>query len=322
MRQAFHVPEEAAFLNPSLLRWKYYDTGPSWPGSRSYVLSDKGTFLAHAAILPLKIRFQSGVRQGIGFYDWAASDEHRGIGLVLLKKIMALAPFVLVIGGAEITRQVLSRVGFKAWAGLPVYARVNRPFRQFTTRPSRSWKEPIRLARNTLWSRARLASVGDWTADLSLPDGQTLSLVHGQTGTIHDRDFLAFMLRCPAVPIRCFVLRKAGVPRGYAVLSIVRGQGRIADLRIASTDQVDWDAAIALLVKTFAHDTAIAEVSAIGSVPLLQSALQSNGFRLRERRPLVVLDPEGEITREAVPQLGMLVDDAGFLDVPEFPYLT
>ena len=285
-------------------------------------MSDKGTLLAHAAIWPLKIRLQNGVRQGIGFSDWVASEEYRGIGLVLLKRIIALAPFVLVIGGAEITRQVVLRVGFKPWTNLPVYARVIRPVRQFRTRPSRTWKEPLRLARNIVWSRSGPVSAGDWTADLSVPDERTLDLVHEQTGSVHDRQFLVFMERCPSVPIRCYVLRKAGIPRGYAVLSVVDGQGRIADIRVASNDQTDWNAAIAVLIKTFHRDRVVAEVAAMASVPLLESALRANGFRVRDRRPLVVLDSEGEMTQEAVPQLGMLVDDAGFLGTPESPYLT
>ncbi len=322
MQEAFHVSGDAPFLNPSHLRWKYYEAGPAWKGSRSYVMAEKGRLLAHAAIWPLRIRLQSGVRQGIGFSDWAASEEHRGIGLVLLKKLMALAPYVLAIGGAEITRQVLVRVGFKPWAGLPVYARVLRPLRQSRTRPLRNWKEPMRVARNLAWSRSRLAAAGEWTAAVELPDERTLAAVHEQTGSINDREFLAFLERCPSVPIRCYVLRKGSVPRGYAVISVVRGQGRLTEVRITSNDPKDWNAVIALLVKTVSEDGNVAEAAAMASVPLLENALQANGFRLRDRRPLVVLDTEGEMTREAVPQLGMLVDDAGFLDMPDAPYLT
>ncbi|MDQ2710693.1 MAG: GNAT family N-acetyltransferase [Acidobacteriota bacterium] len=322
LQHSFHLSSNAPALNPSLLNWKYYEPGPPRPGSRSYVLADKGSLLAHAAIWPIQLRLQGGVRSGIGFCDWAASEEHRGTGLLLLKKLTMLAPFILVIGGADITRQILPRVGFKRWADLPVYARVQRPVRQLLTSPAHNWKAPLRLARNTGWSVAALFPAQAWTAEFSLPDERTLALAHESAGSLNDLDFLKFLLRCPTVPIRCLVLRKNGAPQGYAVLTTVGGQGRIADLRMASLQQEDWNAAISAVVGAFSKERNVCEVSAIASVPLLEQALQANGFHLREHRPLVVLDSAADMTKEPVPQMGMLVDDASFLYNPEAPYLT
>lgn len=322
MRHSFHAPETAPSLDRALLNWKYYEAGPLWNGSRSYVLSDRGAFVAHAAIWPLQIRLQSGVRTGIGFCDWAASEEQRGVGLLLLKKLTSLAPFVLVIGGAEITRQILPRVGFKPWAELPVYARVLRPVRQMLSRTSLNWKEPARLARNTAWSFAGLAPPHDWTAEFSLPDAETMSRSHEQAGSINSREFVAFLLTCPTIPFRSVLLRKDGMAQGYAVVSTVGGQSRLADLRIQPHEQSDWDSALAVVVGLLRRETVASELIAIASVPYLEKSLEANGFRRREHRPLVVLDPEGKMYEEPVPQLGMLVDDASFLHIPEFPFLT
>ncbi len=322
MRHSFHAPEDAPSLDRSLLTWKYYEAGPSWNGSRSYVLSDRGAFVAHAAIWPLQIRLQSGVRTGIGFCDWAASEEQRGVGLLLLKKLTTLAPFVLVIGGADITRQILPRVGFKPWAELPVYARVLRPVRQMLSRTSLNWKEPARLARNAAWSFAGLAPSGGWTAEFAISDADTISRSHEQTGSINSREFVAFLLKCPTITFRSVLLRKEGVAQGYAVVSTVGGQARLADLRIELRAQADWDSALAVVVCLLRRETDASELIAIASVPHLQTSLETNGFRMREQRPLVVLDPEGKMYEEPVPQLGMLVDDASFLHIPEFPFLT
>ena len=186
----------------------------------------------------------------------------------------------------------------------------------------RSRSAPLRLARNALWSVAPLSSAGSWTVEVSLPDENTLALAHEQNGTIHTRAFLEFMLRCPGAVIRCLILRKNGSSQGYAVLSTVSGQARIADLRIASPDQNDWNAAVSSLVRSVSKDTANSEIAAIATTPLLEHALQANGFHVRERRPLVVLDSAGDMTTQPVPQLGMLVDDAAFLSHADTPYLT
>lgn len=54
LQRSFHAAEDAPFLNRALLHWKYYESGPSWRGSRSYVVRDGGQILAHAAIWPLQ----------------------------------------------------------------------------------------------------------------------------------------------------------------------------------------------------------------------------------------------------------------------------
>lgn len=322
MQNSFHVQPDAPSMNPELLRWKYYQQGPAWPGSRSYVVSDANDFLAHAAIWPLQLRLESGIRSGIGFGDWVAREEHRGAGLILLKKLIGLASFVLAIGGAAITRQILPRAGFKHWADLPVYARVLRPLKQVLSRPAHDWKEPLRLARNTGWSLAPLSTIARWTAESSIPGEELLALVHGKTGLVHDSAFFSFVLSCPGVQFRSLVLRKASLPLGYAVLSIVGGQARIAEFRIASEDQADWNAAVSSVTKELLKEKLACEVIALASFPLLEKALQTNGFRVRDRRPLVVFDLEGDMTTEPVPPLSLLVDDASFNYFPDAPYMT
>ncbi len=323
LQKSFHVAADAPFLDRSLLRWKYYEPGPSWPGSRSYVLSDGGQFLAHAAIWPLQLQVDGRIRSGLGFSDWGASEDHRGIGLLLVKKLVALTPFTLVIGGAEITRQILPRMGFQPWADLPVYARVLRPFQQLRTRPSYlGWKEPARLCRNISWSAKRMIHSGSWIAERSEPDEEILSVVAGQRGSVHSADFLRFMSRCPTVPVYFLALRKARTHMGYAVISLVGGQARIADVRLASGNSLDWQQAISAITRVIGRDPKMCEVTVVSSTALLESALRTNGYQLRERRPLVVYDSERQLAGEPVPQLGMLEDDSSFLRTAEYPYLT
>jgi hypothetical protein len=310
-------------LNPAYLKWKYYERGPAWEGSRSYALSNGGKFLAHAAIWPVQLRIGSYVRNGIGFGDWAADKEQRGIGLLLLKHLMSLTSFVMATGGRDITRGILRRVGFQEWSQRAVYARVLRPLRQAVTRgPTLNWKEPARLSRNFLWSRAPLVSVGDWTAETARPDDQVLALALKQAGSAYNADFVEYMLRCPTAAFQYLVLRKAGEPCGFAIWCDVLGQARLADVRIASGAQRDWDAVIALMLAVFKRNPTVCEAMAFGSNTFVDQALLANGFRLRDRRPLVIFDPEGQITTEPVPVLGLLEDDASFLRDPQHPFFT
>jgi hypothetical protein len=130
------------------------------------------------------------------------------------------------------------------------------------------------------------------------------------------------MLSCPSVFIRCLALRKAGVPQGYAVISLVGGQGRVADVRIASKEDEDWRAALSAIVRVLSNEPGICEIAVIGSIPPLRRALEANGFHLRQNRPVLLLDPGGKLAGDPLPQLGMLEDDASFLYDPEWPYLT
>lgn len=323
LQRSFRVEATHPSLDRSYLAWKYYELGPEWPGSRSYVLSDSGRFLAHAAIWPIQLKFSDGVRHGIGFGDWVADEEHRGIGLMLLKKLTSLASFVLVTGGGDITRQILPRVGFEHWIDRPVFAKVLRPLRQFSTRGSNTgWKEPARIGRNFLWSRSANASPMDWTIQAAEPDERTLALACRQSGPIHTESFLRYLLKCPIAHFRYFELSKGGAPQGYTVLSEILGQGRIADLRIASEDQLDWNAAVSVVLSAMKAIPTICEAMAFGSTPAMNEAFRANGFQIREQRPMVVFDTEGKMTQQSVPHLGMLEDDASVLYDPQYPYLT
>ncbi len=307
LRHSFHVSTDAPSLDRSYLTWKYYATGPVWPGSRSLVLTDGSQIVAHAAITPVQLRLADGVRDGIGFEDWVSSEAHRGAGLMLLRKLMTLSRFVLVTGGAPITRQILPRAGFVPWAERRRYIRILRPLRQLQTRGTTlGWKEPLRLARNTAWSMRPLSPAQQWTAVPSSPEDAVLSVVEGQQGSVHTVASLQYWLRCPTIRFQFLVLRRAGKTMGYSVLSFAGGQARLAELRIASELQKDWNAAVAAVLGSLQSDKKTCEVMALGSVPTLNNALEANGFIGREHLPLVVYDPAGKMADQPVPQLGLL----------------
>src|SRR4051812_24509787 len=79
---AFQVPRDSYFAARELLKWKYFDAGPDWTGSRSYVIRRGGTIEAHCAVWPLKMSHAGEVVSGICFVDWASGKSLPGAGIL------------------------------------------------------------------------------------------------------------------------------------------------------------------------------------------------------------------------------------------------
>lgn len=323
LQGAFDVSSNAPSVDPSYLNWKYYAARSDWPGSRSYILSEGSKIVAHAAIWPVRLHLPGGVLDGISFGDWVADHQHRGAGLLLLRKLMTLSSFILVTGGAPVTRAILPRAGFQPWAERQLFARVLRPLRQvFTRGQTLGWKEPARVARNTAWSLAPSAPHRTWTAEQTEVDDHLLEALPQHSGSIQSADYLRYMLRCPTVRYQFFTLKNGGKSCGFSLLGFAGGQARIADLRIASGEQSDWNSALAVMLTAAKEQPAACELVAFGSAEPLNQALRANGFQPRGKLPVVLFDPSGTIVQQPLPQLGMLEDDAGSLFEPTFPYRT
>lgn len=318
LQKALQVSPSDPLLNRSYLSWKYFAEGPPWPSARSYVLTSGSEIVAHASIWPVQLRLAQGVRHGISFGDWVASADHPGAGLLVLREIMALSSLVLVTGGAPVTRAILPRVGFRLWSQRQRFTRVLHPLRQALSREDRlGWKEPARVARNLLWSLRPLSPVRNWEAQFSSLEPNLISLVQSQPGSVFTVDDIRFRLTCPAVRFQFLALRQKGEPRGFCLISFAGKQARVAELRLVSTEQSDWNCAVAAVVRAVQHASDAAEITTLGSTPTLDAAFAANGFLPRGLFPLVVYDRDdptgGGLTAEPVPHLGMLEDDAASL---------
>ena len=183
LQQSFGVSPDNPLLDRSSLKWKYYEDGPEWQGSRSYALRQGKRLVAHAAVWSFQIRISSCLRSGIGFCDWASRKRHPGVGISLLKRLLSLTHLGLVTGGGAITRQILPRIGFQHWADRAIYSKILRPLRQFRTRTRTvRWKELVRLGRNFAWSRRWPGVPGKRRAAAGLPASipRSCCLPHGR----------------------------------------------------------------------------------------------------------------------------------------------
>ncbi len=331
MRTAFSAEPNAPFLDRALLHWKYFEPGPDWIGPRSYVLRQNGSLVAHGCAWPVKLISGGRACSALTLVDWAAAKTSLSAGFLLVRKMASLAEILISIGGSEATRKIMPRIGFQTVDTQSLYARVLRPWRQFRTRPGAVSPRAIaRLARTAGYSLARRTSRYGW----SLPRVATLDPrcipdappdPTSDPASLHGLAFLDYMTRCPGARVTIHQFLKDGQASedmGYAVLSLVNGQVRIAELRIQSPDQADWTAAVAAAVDAALEFPEASELVTWTSQPRMIQALQANGFRPRDTRSIFVQDSKNLIAPASHWDLTMLDEDLAFFNSPEHPYAT
>ncbi len=306
LQAAFGSGPDAPNLDAALLRWKYWEPGTEWKGSRGYLLERDGELLAHGSLWPISIRGACAA----GLLDWAAVRFPPGMGVALLRRIASeIAPVLVSTGGSPATRAIMPRIGFRHVDNQSIYVRVLRPWKQSRTRPREAPPRAVgRLLRNAMWSVGPPMPLRRWTARpvSELPDSVAEHL-----------------LRCPGAVVTAWKLEHPDGDMGFFVLSRVGGQSRIARLRLDSLDPTDWKAAYALAAIAAMGDPHACEVAALSSNRFEREALVSNGFHYRDQRPVFVYDPKKHIPPEAFPlEFDMLDDDMAYLNTPEYPYFA
>ena len=96
LARAFDAERDAAFLNPAMMAWKYWDQRNDWNGPRSYVMMRDGVITAHAGLWPMTFGEGAGAVRGIHMIDWASAKEAPGAGLALVQKLAGMFDFNLL----------------------------------------------------------------------------------------------------------------------------------------------------------------------------------------------------------------------------------
>ena len=94
----FDANPDAPFVDPELMRWKYFEPCADWNGSRSIVLKQRGQIVAHGGIFPVAFLTQEKEVAGIHLIDWAASPSVPGAGVLLLGRYHRLPTFSWLLG--------------------------------------------------------------------------------------------------------------------------------------------------------------------------------------------------------------------------------
>lgn len=324
----FKAGPDATFVDKRMLQWKYFESGPEWEGSRGYVLRKDDTIQAHCGVWPVHLSVSGKNVTCLCFVDWVSDRNVPGRGFLLKKKLMSFAETAIVVGGTDDTRAVIPKLGFKAASDVGFFVRVARPWQQYRTRPTEGVGRDIaRLVRNTAWSHFDTKSTicSGWSA---VPlDSFDDILLNGRCNREdptpwRSARYLNYWLRSPTVKISAFAIQRAKKNLGYFLLSRVGGQTRIADLRLSSTSQDDWNAAYSLAGDMAAANPETCEITAVASTLFAELALRASGFRQRGSAPLFLYDPQKKL-RDSPPIYWNLIDgDAAYINDPDHPYTT
>ena len=122
---------------------------------------------------------------------------------------------------------------------------------------------------------------------------------------------MSYWLQCPAAPVEFHVVESGAAAEGYFVLAYAPGQARLADCWLDCDTPAAWDALVQLAVQQAARHSAVAEVAAICSEPLLAAALQRCGFHARSSRPLLVRANGVRLPAAGI-RIQMLDDDTAY----------
>ena len=123
-------PVNASLVSPAMLRWKYWNVREDCPEPRSFVGERNGRIVAHAGLWPVTLRNGTKSERGVHAMDWAADPYTLGAGWNLIKDLTKNYDFVYGIGGEEITRAILPKLGFRPVAEALTWARPIRPWRR------------------------------------------------------------------------------------------------------------------------------------------------------------------------------------------------
>jgi hypothetical protein len=301
-----------------LLQWKYLYPRPGWQGGRSYLIERDGDIVAHAGVSPMSFRLPTGqVVSSLTIMDWAADSTMPGVGVMLLRKLMGMAPTSFIIGGAPITRQLIPRIGFRQVGDALTHAAWLRPRREFRTRP-RTGRSILRLVhglahpvpiQSRLSRRWEFVPVSEFDNSLQpiLSDAR-------RTWTICQRTIadLNYLLKCPHLEVRGFLLRHQSRLGGYFIMGKSGWEARLLDFVVDSEDMNDWKRACAAVTNAALLDPEVCRIRVLSTVPILSQALAWNGYWCQYKEPIALHDPADAMGRAFPVSFQLFDGDSGY----------
>jgi len=327
LRRVFNTRDDAPFINPSVMHWKYWDARGDWDGPRAYVLERDGAIVAHAGIYP--VCFESGQVNGIEMIDWASANDAPGAGLVLMRKLAAMFDFIYSIGGSDMAHKILPAAGFVEFARQWRGARPLQPWPLVMEHQYRNWKLAPRLVRNTYWAvypRTNNRFASDWQFEEISPSeiGSTKDYENVTSTRFSPRpsDFFCYLLRCPVMKMRIYRLTRNLKPAGHFAIGVVRGQARLAGVWLHDPNQTAWQAAFSLAHAASLHLEGVREFIAAGTAGTSEQGAVSAGLRIRTHTPVYLLNKGGNARLNGEFQFQLADDDALFMDLGGPNYWT
>lgn len=279
-----------------MLEWKYLYPRTGWEGGRSYVLERDGEIVAHAGVCPVSFRLRGGQTvSSLTITDWAADPTIPGAGVVLYRKLMKMAATSFVIGGAPVTRQMVPRMGFRHVGDALTYAAWLRPWREFQMRPA-TGRSALRLLHgltHPVANRRRLSQHWEFVPVSEFDDAlQPLLSGAKRSWTFCERTVadLNYLLKCPHLEMRGFLLRRQSGLCGYFVMGKSGWEARVLDLVVDSEDASDWKHACAVVTRAALLEPDVCRLRVLSTLPILSDALAWNGYWCQYQEPILIHD--------------------------------
>ena len=316
--RAYNFEPSDFHFDPRLLEWKYLYPRAGWQGGRSYFLERKGNIVAHAGICPVSFRLPTGrTVSSLTIMDWAADSTIPGIGVMLYRKLMGMAPSSFVIGGAPVTRGIVPRIGFRHVGDALTYSLWLRPWQEFRTRP-RTGRSVLRLLHglaHPVPSRSRLSRRWE-SVPVNEFDDSLQPILSGEkrTWTFCQRTVadLNYLLRCPHLEMRGFLLKREGRFGGYFIIGKSGWEARLLDFVVDSEDLNEWKHACAAATNAALLDPEVCRIRILATLPILSRALAWNGYWCQYKEPIALHDP-ADVLGQAFPVSFQLFDgDSGY----------
>jgi hypothetical protein len=328
LQAVFGSDPREPYLQPDHMRWKYWQPRTDWPGSRSFVLEYGGSIGAHGAAWPTRILTPSGAVDAFFLFDWAADPNRPGAGFSLMRRMAETAGIVCGFGGSDAARRTRAAMGFRPHNEVQVFARPLKPFRQMVTHQDRSWKSPVRLARNLAWSLGRAAAMAGWSAReidpqsagsiaVPFPEPSGNRCVFEQSG-----ERLAYLRACPTAESRLYAVFIQDRITGYFFLTFVPGQARVSDAWLETDDVNRWGNLYRLAAQAASAHPDANEVVAYAATPAAIGGIPAAGFHKRASDNVLLYDPESRIPADADLHLQMVHGDMAFWHMGKAEYLT
>ncbi|HEY3740528.1 MAG TPA: hypothetical protein VGL53_11825 [Bryobacteraceae bacterium] len=328
LRGVFDSPDDALYIAPAQMHWKYWEPHPNWTGSRSYAyIDDAGDIAAHACAWPFGLRTTDAMLFGAHPIDWAAGMKIPGVGALLLRQIRSLRDISCCIGGTEIAQKVIRQTGFKPVATMKSLALPLRPLRQAFTHQRVNWKLPARFVRNTAWKMKAGSPPPDWSASIveahEIHVGLLPAPSDGLAVPVRSVALFEYLAKCPTADYQVWLVRHGREHRGYFLLSLVPGQARIADAWVTAPAGVEeWRALYALAIQAAREHRSSAELTTSGTLAVALEGAIACGFRQYTEEQVMMFDPKKQLASIERFHLQMIDNDMSFLHGHRPDYVT
>lgn len=304
---AFSVGLDAPFLNPMLVRWKYWEPCRQWPEPRSWVGEQDGRIVAHACLWPVTL--ETG-EHGAAWIDWAADRRFSGAGRALVQHLARSHAFICAIGGSPKTQAILPSLGFETVGDALTWARPLRPWRAARDQPLSA-----RFVRS-IWSALmppRLVPRGFSTAPLSVRGDEILG-DPPRPSCERDLSFVQFLGSCPVFSCLAFDIRNRQRKVGWFVLAAGRRQVRVAGIWLENPSPENWRMAFNLAQRAARHHTDATEILARCATRESCLGAEQAGMKLQNRQPIFLSWADGRALGLPI-ECQMCNDDAVFLNI-------